>query len=240
MAFADAPIPRSERPALTLEDRCLYIYTSGTTGLPKAANINHYRVLCRRCSPSPAVIEATEQRPHLRLPADVPHLRRRARDRRRADGRRLGLHPREVLGEPVLGRRRRPRLHAASSISASSAATSSTRRRTRRSASTSIRLCCGNGLRPDIWQRLQGALRHPAYPRVLCGDRGQRDPLQLRRHARRGRPHPALGASRSSRSPVSASTSSARQPVRGEDGLCIECDARRGRRAHLADRRSTR
>ncbi len=31
--------------ALTIEDRALYIYTSGTTGLPKAANINHYRVM---------------------------------------------------------------------------------------------------------------------------------------------------------------------------------------------------
>jgi fatty-acyl-CoA synthase len=35
----------SERPALTIEDRALYIYTSGTTGLPKAANMNHYRVM---------------------------------------------------------------------------------------------------------------------------------------------------------------------------------------------------
>jgi fatty-acyl-CoA synthase len=35
----------SERPALTIEDRALFIYTSGTTGLPKAANINHYRVM---------------------------------------------------------------------------------------------------------------------------------------------------------------------------------------------------
>ncbi len=41
----DGQIPENERPALTHEDRCLYIYTSGTTGLPKAANINHFRVL---------------------------------------------------------------------------------------------------------------------------------------------------------------------------------------------------
>src|SRR5688500_2684708 len=37
-------IPDRELPKLTIEDRCLFIYTSGTTGLPKAANINHYRV----------------------------------------------------------------------------------------------------------------------------------------------------------------------------------------------------
>jgi fatty-acyl-CoA synthase len=35
----------SERRPLTIEDRALFIYTSGTTGLPKAANMNHYRVM---------------------------------------------------------------------------------------------------------------------------------------------------------------------------------------------------
>src|SRR5262249_17763642 len=35
----------AERPALTIEDRALFIYTSGTTGMPKAANVNHYRVM---------------------------------------------------------------------------------------------------------------------------------------------------------------------------------------------------
>ena len=38
-------LPQSERPHLTIEDRALYIYTSGTTGLPKAANMNHYRLM---------------------------------------------------------------------------------------------------------------------------------------------------------------------------------------------------
>ena len=35
----------AERPAISIEDHALYIYTSGTTGMPKAANINHYRVM---------------------------------------------------------------------------------------------------------------------------------------------------------------------------------------------------
>ena len=43
-AAPDTPLPDADRPALTSRDRCLYIYTSGTTGLPKAANLNHYRV----------------------------------------------------------------------------------------------------------------------------------------------------------------------------------------------------
>lgn len=43
--LSGAPLSAAERPLLTIEDHALYIYTSGTTGLPKAANINHYRVL---------------------------------------------------------------------------------------------------------------------------------------------------------------------------------------------------
>jgi fatty-acyl-CoA synthase len=34
-----------ERRPLTIKDRALLIYTSGTTGLPKAANVSHYRVM---------------------------------------------------------------------------------------------------------------------------------------------------------------------------------------------------
>src|SRR5919108_2947193 len=40
----DALAPSDRRP-LTIEDRALYIYTSGTNRMPKAANINHYRVM---------------------------------------------------------------------------------------------------------------------------------------------------------------------------------------------------
>ena len=39
------PMPESECPAPALTDRALYIYTSGTTGLPKAANVSHFRVM---------------------------------------------------------------------------------------------------------------------------------------------------------------------------------------------------
>ncbi|HVX99207.1 MAG TPA: long-chain-acyl-CoA synthetase [Pseudorhodoplanes sp.] len=47
-ALAELPetsLSPAERPTLTIEDRALYIYTSGTTGLPKAANVNHYRIM---------------------------------------------------------------------------------------------------------------------------------------------------------------------------------------------------
>ncbi|MCW6508944.1 long-chain-acyl-CoA synthetase [Lichenifustis flavocetrariae] len=44
-AFGEDDLPPEARVPLTIDDRCVYVYTSGTTGLPKAANINHYRVL---------------------------------------------------------------------------------------------------------------------------------------------------------------------------------------------------
>jgi fatty-acyl-CoA synthase len=34
-----------ERRRVSIEDRALHIYTSGTTGLPKAANVSHYRIM---------------------------------------------------------------------------------------------------------------------------------------------------------------------------------------------------
>jgi fatty-acyl-CoA synthase len=43
--LSGAALSPSERRALTIEDHALYIYTSGTTGLPKAANVNHYRIM---------------------------------------------------------------------------------------------------------------------------------------------------------------------------------------------------
>jgi fatty-acyl-CoA synthase len=44
-ALDGRPLAVAERPALTTEDQALFIYTSGTTGRPKAANINHFRLM---------------------------------------------------------------------------------------------------------------------------------------------------------------------------------------------------
>ncbi len=44
-ALDGAPLSATERVELTIEDKALFIYTSGTTGMPKAANINHYRLM---------------------------------------------------------------------------------------------------------------------------------------------------------------------------------------------------
>jgi fatty-acyl-CoA synthase len=43
--YAGDRLSEAERPPLSIEDRALYVYTSGTTGLPKAANVSHYRLM---------------------------------------------------------------------------------------------------------------------------------------------------------------------------------------------------
>jgi fatty-acyl-CoA synthase len=43
--YSPEKLSAAERRPVTIEDRALYIYTSGTTGLPKAANISHARLM---------------------------------------------------------------------------------------------------------------------------------------------------------------------------------------------------
>jgi len=43
--FSGAALAGRERRTVSIDDRALYVYTSGTTGLPKAANISHYRLM---------------------------------------------------------------------------------------------------------------------------------------------------------------------------------------------------
>jgi fatty-acyl-CoA synthase len=43
--FDGGPLSTAERVPLSIENQALFIYTSGTTGLPKAANINHFRLM---------------------------------------------------------------------------------------------------------------------------------------------------------------------------------------------------
>jgi fatty-acyl-CoA synthase len=136
-----------------ITDRALYIYTSGTTGLPKAANVSHLRVM----QWSHWFAGMMDTRPSDRMYNCLPMYH--------SVGGVVATGATLVNGGAVVVRRR----FSASRfwdevvewnctllqyigelcrylINASSHP---------RETSHRIRLCCGNGLRPDIWQMFQ-------------------------------------------------------------------------------------
>jgi fatty-acyl-CoA synthase len=152
----------AERPALTIEDRALYIYTSGTTGLPKAANMNHYRVMLAshafagvmdtkptdrmyNCLPMYHTTGGVVATGALLLNGGSVIIREKFSAREFWDD--LVRH--ECTLFQYIGELCRYLVHSPPSPN-------ETRHR--------IRLACGNGLRPDLWAAFQGRFK---IPRVL-------------------------------------------------------------------------
>ena len=147
--FDDEPLSPSERPALTLDDPCLYIYTSGTTGLPKAAHINHYRVYGAMLAFSRFMEATKEDRIYNCLP--LYHT----------SGGVLGIGSALVAGGSVFIREK----FSVSQFWDDAVAQDCTRFQYigelcryllnapphPRERGHRIRIACGNGLRPDIW-----------------------------------------------------------------------------------------
>ncbi|HET7714713.1 MAG TPA: long-chain-acyl-CoA synthetase [Bauldia sp.] len=221
MELSDAPIPKNERPPLTLDDPCLYIYTSGTTGLPKAAHINHYRVYAAMLAFS-KVIEATENdRVYNCLPMyhtsggvlaigsalvaggstfirekfSASHFWDDVVDNRCTRFQYIGELCRYLLNAPTHPKEQH---HA-------------------------IRICCGNGLRPDIWMPFKERFGIEHIREFYAATEGNAIlfnfddmPGAVGRIPRWARP---IFPVTTIRFDINRET-----PVRGEDGLCIECD----------------
>ncbi len=130
-------------------------------------------------------------RPHVQLPAHVPHGRRRSGDRRGAGQRRLGVHPREILRARILERRRARGVHAVSvyrralPLSGQHAADGS-------GDQAQAAACLRQRPASRCLARVQTALPHPAHPRILRRHRRQRDAVQLQRSRGLGRACPLV------------------------------------------------
>jgi len=160
--FSGAPLTPAERRAVTIADRALLIYTSGTTGLPKAVNVSHHRLLQWSFWFAGLIDTGPDDRMYDCLPmyhsvggvvATGAVLVRGGsvliRDKFSAqhfwddvvDGdctlvQYIGELARYLLNAPKNARERAHRL----------------------------RLCCGNGLRADVWEKFQQRF---AIPRIL-------------------------------------------------------------------------
>jgi fatty-acyl-CoA synthase len=145
------------RPAIT--DRALFIYTSGTTGLPKAANVTHYRVMQWSYWFAGLLDTRPSDRMYNCLPmyhsvggvvaVGAPLVRGGSVFLRRAFSARGfwdDIVTRDCTLFQYIGELCRFLLHSSPQSPA---------------AEHRIRLCCGNGLRADVWEAFQERFKIP-------------------------------------------------------------------------------
>ena len=160
--FSRAPLMASERRVVTIGDRALLIYTSGTTGLPKAANVSHRRLLEWSLWFAGLMNAGPEDRMYDCLP--MYH----------SVGGVVATGALLVCGGSVLIRDKFSTQHFWDDVIDGDCtlfqyigelaryllnAPGNPRERSHR-----LRLCCGNGLRADVWEKFQAKF---AIPRIL-------------------------------------------------------------------------
>ncbi len=217
----DSPLSAAERPALTIEDRALYIYTSGTTGLPKAANINHYRVMLA-CH---AFAGAMDTKPTDRMYNCLPMYHTAggllATGAVLVNGGCVAIRERFSAREfwsdivrydctmfQYIGELCRYLTHAPPDPD-------ETRHR--------IRLVCGNGLRPDLWNDFKTRFRIPEILEFYGATEGNVNMFNFS-----GKPG-AVGRVPwfvAHRFPIAVVRYDVEKghPVRDERGFCVRCD----------------
>jgi fatty-acyl-CoA synthase len=219
-ALPNGAIADSELPRLTIEDLCLFIYTSGTTGLPKAANMNHYRVQSVMFGFNSAMRMTPQDRVYDCLPlyhtsggvlatgaaltagASVVIRERFSASMFWEDIVRNDCTVFQYIGElcryllnspthPMEGKHR-------------------------------VRLACGNGLRPDIWADFQRRFRIPKILEWYAATEGNCVFLNFDGKIGAVGRIPAWAKRRFVTEIVRFDIDS-EQPVRGADGFCIKC-----------------
>jgi fatty-acyl-CoA synthase len=215
------PIGHAERVEVTIDDRALYVYTSGTTGLPKAAIISHFRLM----NWTHWFAGMMETRPTDRMYNCLPMYHSVGgavatgavlvnggsvvvRDKFSArtfweDVRRNDCTMFQYIGEMC-----RYLLNAHPPEAAA--------------LPTRIRLCCGNGLRGDIWEAFQQRFRIPEILEFYAATEGNITLFNIE-----GRPGaigriPSFLAHRTRLALVRFDVETG-MPLRDAQGRCIRC-----------------
>jgi fatty-acyl-CoA synthase len=210
----------SERPALTIEDRALFIYTSGTTGLPKPANINHYRLMLA----SHGFAGVMDTRPTDRMYDALPMYH--------TNGGVAAPGAMLVRGGSVVFREKFSAREFWDDVVSwdctmffyigelcrylTNCPVSPQESRHR------VRLCCGNGLRPDVWPEFTSRFRIPQILEFYAATEGNVSTFNFE-----GKPGsvgriPWFMAHRFPTKIVKFDIEK-EQPVRNEQGFCVEC-----------------
>ena len=181
----------AERRGVTIADRALYIYTSGTTGLPKAANVSHHRLMqwshwfAGLMNTAPAIACTTACRCITASAAWSPPARCWC------GGGSVVMRERfsaSTFWDDVVDGTARCFSTSASCaaicVNAPAAARDETQHR--------LRLCCGNGLRAEVWETFQERFRIPQILEFYAATEGNFSLYNCRRQSRRHRPHSAV------------------------------------------------
>src|SRR3989442_1011638 len=210
----------SGRRALTIGDRALYVYTSGTTGLPKAANVSHYRLMqwshwfaglmdtratdrMYNCLPMYHSVGGVLATGALLVGGGSVVIREKFSARQFwNDVIRWDCTLFQYIGELC-----RYLLHTEPSP---------------RETEHRIRMCCGNGLRPDVWTYFQARFRIPQILEFYAATEGNVSLFNIEgKPGAVGRIPPFLAH----RVPVTLVRFDVENeaPVRNDQGLCIRC-----------------
>jgi fatty-acyl-CoA synthase len=156
------PLAVSEQPALTIEDKALFIYTSGTTGMPKAANINHYRLMLAAYGFAGVMATRPDDRMYDCLPMYHTAGGVVAIGATLVAGGSVFIREKFSVREfwdDVVGHDCTLFQYIGELCRYLAEAPPHARERAHR-----LRLACGNGLRPDVWPRFQARF---AIPQIL-------------------------------------------------------------------------
>ena len=214
------PLTPDERRPLTIADRALYIFTSGTTGLPKAAKVSHQRLLTWSCWFAGMMDTQPSDRMYNCLPmyhsiggvvatgavlinGGSVVIREKFSARQFWDDiTRFDCTLFQYIGE-LCRYLVRGEPHA-------------------RERSHRLRLCCGNGLRADVWDEFKSRFQIPRILEFYAATEGNVTMFNVE-----GKPG-AIGRTPSflaHRSPTALVTFDVErgEPLRNPQGHCIRC-----------------
>jgi len=217
---AGEALREAERRPLTIEDRALYIYTSGTTGLPKAANVSHARLMqwshwfagmmdiqssdrMYNCLPMYHSVGGVLATGAVLVGGGSVVIREKFSARQAwNDVIRWDCTLFQYIGELC-----RYLLHS---------------ERQPHETEHRIRMCCGNGLRPDVWDEFKRRFRIPQILEFYAATEGNVSMFNIEgKPGAIGRIPPFLAH----RFPAALEKFDVErgEPVRTEQGLCIRC-----------------
>ena len=210
----------AERRRMTIDDRALYIYTSGTTGLPKAATVSHARLMqwsywfagmmdtrptdrMYNCLPLYHSVGGVLATGAVLVGGGSVIIRERFSARRFWDD----LLRWDCTLFQYIGELCRYLLHTEPHP---------------RETEHALRMCCGNGLRPDVWSDFKTRFRIPHIFEFYAATEGNVSLFNIEgKPGAIGRIPPFL-AHRFSATLVKFDVEQA-EPVRNELGFCVPC-----------------